>query len=103
MREANDRWNAHQEASREALGKEREHLAPRAEKAGQNMVFMFDFVKGHQELNLKPRSEDRNFANAPEIALQLYYYTLLAEISCRVPLYNSQPLMHHVYTACPIS
>jgi uncharacterized membrane protein YagU involved in acid resistance len=37
--------------------------------AGQGVKM---FVKGHQELNLKPRSEDRSFSNAPAVALQLY-------------------------------
>jgi hypothetical protein len=33
-----------------------------------NQILCLDVcVKGHQESNLKPRSEDRSFANAPTI------------------------------------
>jgi hypothetical protein len=41
-----------------------------------NQILCLDVcVKGHQESNLKPRSEDRSFANAPIKARLLLLYT----------------------------
>jgi hypothetical protein len=36
------------------------------------ILFLDVFVKGHQESNLKPQSEDRSFDNAPAGASLLY-------------------------------
>jgi hypothetical protein len=41
--------------------------------AGLKILCLDVCVKGHQESNLKPRSEDRSFTNVPARARQLYY------------------------------